>query len=148
MTKLQCKVEIYRENKKFWNLQNVEKNFIRVIFPFWVYFRKALNACSSNEKDYLFINLRQFEEEVPLNSMQSCWSVKMPKTIQKGHCVRCPDAISVLKKACHLSILRLYYSPSKCLVSSLQWLVFRNLFVIKIPENLSKSFVTECHFYL
>ena len=38
--------------------------------PNQVYFRKAGHACSFNKKKYISVNLEQFEDETPLNSMQ------------------------------------------------------------------------------
>ena len=49
-------------------------------------FRKAGNVCSMNKKEHLFVNLRQFEDEVLLNSTQLTFACsKSPiETVEKS----------------------------------------------------------------
>ena len=41
----------------------------------------------------MLVNLGQFEDENPLDIMQSFWGVKMLRKIQKGHCIRQPHVV-------------------------------------------------------
>ena len=49
------------------------------------------------KKGQALVNLGQFGDETPLNSMQiySFWNEKIPKKNQKGHSVRVTHAIAI-----------------------------------------------------